>query len=661
MMSKNGRKQQIPPVVGKQIVQEAQMTPPRSEGAGREMPMDPVAAQTGSTATGEQENRSVIGVEQIRKAQQTLLEYKNGKKNLEERIIANEQWYKLRHWDYIRTTDKQQIEPVSGWLFNTIANKHADAMDNYPMANILPREESDKEEAEKLTAIVPVVMEHSDFEQVYNDAWDSKLRGGTGITGVFWNQSKLNGLGDIDIQEIDVLNLFWEPGISDVQKSRNFFSVELRDNDQLEEQYPQLKGKLGETAKTVSKYHQDDAVKVDGKSLVVDWYYKRHIGQKTVLHYCKYVNETVLFASENETKYAEHGWYDHGLYPFVFDPLFRVKGSPCGFGYIDLAKSAQEYIDKSEQAMLRNLQANARPRYFVRQDGGLNEEEFSDLNKDIVHVDGKLGQDSFMPIEGGGLSDVYVAMKQNKIDELKEITGNRDISTGGTSSGVTAASAIAAMQEAGSKLSRDANKASYRAYRKIVTLVVELIRQFYTQARCFRITGENGEEEFTRYDSRNIQLQSTGAAFGMQQTFRLPLFDVEISAQKQSPYSKLSQNELAIQFYNAGFFNPQLVDQAMACLEMMDFDRKQMVINRIQNNGMLYQQLQQAQQQIIQLSQIVDRLTGSQLTSAFGTQKPGAAPAAQMAKTDQALGVTAEESSVTKNARQRVADSTAPT
>ena len=607
----------------------------------------------------------VIGVNQIHEAAQILQKYKTGKENLEQRVIANEQWYKLRHWDYIRTDSDQQVEPVSGWLFNAIAGKHADMMDNFPMANILPREEGDKEEAQRLTAVVPVVMEQAEYEDVYSTACDSKLRGGTSVTGIFWNSQKLNGLGDVDIREMEILNLFWEPGISDIQKSKNFFSVELWDNDLLQQSYPQLKGKLNSSGKTVSEYIYDDTVSTDDKTLVVDWYYKKFGGGRQVLHYCKFVGDTVLFASENDEKYAQRGWYDHGLYPFVFDPMFRVKGSPCGFGYIDLAKSAQEYIDKSNQAMLRNLQANARPRYFVREDGGVNEREFTDLNKDLVHVDGNLGQDSVMPIQGAGLDGVYVTMLQNKIDELKETTGNRDISNGGTSSGVTAASAIAAMQEAGSKLSRDANKASYRVYKKIVYMVIELIRQFYNLERCFRIQGSSGQEEYVQYSNAGIKPQMQAAAMDMQETYRLPLFDIEVSVQKQSAYSKLSQNEMALQLYNAGFFNPQMADQALACLEIMDFDRKQFVMAKIQTNQTLLAQLQQAQMRILQLTQIVDKLTGKNLTASLSAQMGilVAAPAGQVNMNTEgarALGAEATEAATTKEARQRVAESTAP-
>lgn len=608
--------------------------------------------------------KPVIGAPEVREAAKILQEYKRGKTNLEQRVIANEQWYKLRHWDYIRT-DKQPAEPVSAWLFNAIANKHADMMDNFPMANILPREENDKHEAKMLTAVVPVVMEQAEYEDTYSASGDSKLRGGTGITGIFWNQQKLNGLGDIDIREMEILNLFWEPGISDIQKSKNFFSLELWHNDVLQQSYPQLKGKLGGKKSTISEYIYDDTVSTDDQTLVVDWYYKKFEGGRQVLHYCKFVNDTVLFASENEEKYRQKGWYDHGLYPFVFDPMFRVKGSPCGFGYIDLAKSAQEYIDKGNQALLKNLQANARPRYFVREDGEVNEKEFADPEKDFVHVGGNLGVDSIRPIEGAGLDSIYVTLLQNKIEELKETTGNRDISTGGTSSGVTAAAAIAAMQEAGSKLSRDANKASYRAYKKIVNMVIELIRQFYGTERCFRIQGAGGEIKFENYSNAGIKPQLQPAAMGLEETYRLPLFDIEVSVQRQSAYSKLSQNEMALQLYNAGFFLPQNADQALACLDVMDFDRKQLVIGKIQTNQTLLARLQQTQQQLLQVSQLVDKLTGSQLTASLAAQGmsiPGG-QAGRVEMTDEgakALGADEKEAPSTKAARQRVAESTAP-
>ena len=586
-----------------------------------------------------------IGVEQIREANNTLQKYKQGKANLEQRIIDNEQWYKLRHWECMRDK-KQQVQPTSAWLFNSLANKHADAMDNFPSPNILPREEGDKGEAEMLSSIIPVILEQNDFEETYDNVQDYRLKSGTGVYGIFWDNEKMNGLGDISILKADLINLFWEPGITDIQRSRHLFHVELADNDLLEQEYPQLRGKLSSSSIDLSKYVYDDTVDTSTKSAVVDWYYKKRQNGRNVLHYCKYVNDVVLFATENDPEMAERGWYDHGQYPFVFDPLFSMEGTPCGFGYIDVGKDTQAYIDRANQAIMQNMLANAKPRHFIRSDGSVNEAEYADTTKDFIHVDGSLGQDSILPVQGKPLNNVYIQVLHDKIDELKETTGNRDISTGGTTSGVTAASAIAAMQEAGSKLSRDHNKASYRAFRKVVLMVIELIRQFYDLPRCFRIMGENGTARFVEYSNENLKPQMQGIEMGVDMGYRLPLFDVEITAQKASPYSKMSQNELALQFFGAGFFNPQMSDQALACLEMMDFDRKQGIMQRIAQNGMMYKAEMMMMQQ-----QMAPGVAGGTEESAEETVE----------KTEALGGDGGGEAANTKKARQRVADSTSPT
>jgi hypothetical protein len=610
----------------------------------------------------------VIGREQIQKASTILQKYKEGKANLEKRIVENEQWYKVRHWECMR--DKTQaVQPSSAWLFNCIAAKHAVMLDNAPSCNVLPREEGDKAEAEMLTSIIPVILDQNDFEETYSDVTNYKLKMGTGVYGVFWDKSKLNGLGDISIRKIDLINLFWESGIMDIQKSRNLFHVELADNDILMQSYPQLQGKLGTATMDITKYVYDDKVDTNDKSIVVDWYYKKNVNGKTILHYCKYVNDVVLFATENDPNFAERGWYDHGLYPFVFDPLYTTEGTPTGFGYIDVGKDAQAYIDRGNQAIMQNMLANAKPRHFIRTDGSVNEEEYADLTKDFIHVDGTLGQDSILPVQGKPLNDIYVTVINNKIDELKETTGNRDVSNGGTTGGVTAASGLAAQMEASAKLDRRDSKASYRAFRKVCLMVIELIRQFYDMPRKFRIMGENGAARFVQYSNAGILPQTQGFEMGMDMGFRLPLFDVEITCERKSPYSRLSQNELALQFYQAGFFNPQMADQALACLDMMDFDRKQFIMQKIAENGTMYQMLMQAQQQAVALASIIDQQNGTNYAEQFAMQMGGGQPMAMgggvpsnVAQTE-ALGGKegAAESSYTKDARQKVAEATNPT
>lgn len=543
----------------------------------------------------------IIGTPEIRAAAEILKQYRQGKANLEKRIIENDQWFKMRHWQQFRKNAREgDPEPASAWLFNSLANKHADAMDNYPEPNVLPREESDRNTAQALSAILPVVLERSHFEQVYSDVWWKKLKSGTGVYGVFWNTRLENGLGEIDIRPVDLLNLFWEPGIRDLQDSRNLFTVELVDNEVLEEEYPQLAGTLHGASLDVGRYLYDDSIDTSEKSAVVDWYYKRG----GVLHYCKFVNETVLFASENDPVLRETGWYEHGQYPFVMDVLFPDEGTPAGFGYVDVMKDCQMYIDKLNQALMRHALMASRKRYFIRDNGSVNEKEFADWNRDFIHVAGSgLGQDSIREVDVGNLDSTIPTMLSQKIEELKETSGNRDFSQGSPSGGVTAASAIAALQEAGNKLSRDMIKGSYFAFVQVNYLCIELIRQFYTEPRCFRITGDEGET-FQHIDNRGLRPQPQGSAFGLDLGSRLPVFDIRVTSQKSSPFHKAAQNELAKELFTMGFFRPDMGEQALAVLEMMDFEGKELVRRSVSKNLQIQKQLVQMQQQLTQLAQV---------------------------------------------------------
>ena len=566
-----------------------------------------------------------IGKEEIAKAAELLSRYKDGKKMLESRVVEDELWWELRHWEVMRRAREgkaqlPQPQPTSAWLFNAITNKHADAMDNYPEPVVLPRERSDEESARTLSSVLPVVLEYNDYEQTYSQAWWEKLKHGTAAYGVFWNSRKENGLGDIDIRGIDLLKLFWEPGITDIQDSRNLFIVELVDEELLEQRYPEHKGHLGGSVIDLKQYVYDDTVDTSGKSLVVDWYYKvRAASGRTILHYAKFVGDTLLFASENEEAYRERGWYDHGEYPVVMDVLFPEKGTPAGFGYVAICKDPQLYIDKMSANVLENAMMSTKKRFFLSTSTAVNREQFLDWNEPIVDVEGELDDRRLQEIVTQPLSSIYLDIMNLKIEEMKDTASNRDVNSGGTGSGVTAAAAIAALQEAGNKVSRDMIATSYRAHVKVSAMCIELMRQFYDEERAFRITGETpGSYRFVEVSNAGLKdVPLDGAYPGQQVLYRKPVFDIKISAQKKNPFSRMEQNERAKELYGLGFFNPERAQEAMGALEMMDFEGIDKVRQRLSQGQTLLTLCQQLSEQL------------GQLTALMGEQ--GAAAAAQAA------------------------------
>ena len=648
--------------------------------SGLGLPLQQEKQESPLQAMQQMEHIQPVDAEQCRKWNELLARYKSGKVKLEKRIQDAEKWWRLRNeFTEDPETDhgdqKTGFRSKSAWLFNVIASKHADYHEAFPTLNFLARAQDDKAEAMMLSKIVPAVLKQNHFEETYDMVGWQKIKTGTGVYKVVWDQNKLNGLGDISVVRRSLLNLYWEPGITDIQDSKCFFDVEMVDKETLQDQYPdlnirQLRGTIEPT-----KMPTEDNVNMDDRIALVDVYYKR----RGKLHYAKYVGETVLYATENDnavikadrdhmtgtisgvhTKAAD-GLYDHGLYPYVFDVMYPLEESPAGFGYVDVAANAMTRIDLMNQSFLANVKANATPRYFFRADGSINEEEFLNTNKALVHVNGNLDDMSLRLIEGKPLSSDQLSVLSNTIAEMRETTGNTEAGNGIKQSGVTAASAYAARQEASGKTSRDSTLTSYRAAEKIGYMVCELIRQFYDMPRQFRITGDLGQERFVSFSNKHMQPQWQGIIGGVDMGYRVPEYDIDVVPEKNSSYTKISQNELALQLYTAQFFNPQNADQALACLSIMDFDSKEEVEQKVAQNGTLFTMLRQWQQLALELAArfapemvqgLSQAVTGG-TTPADQTQPVDAAPVEMSTGEPQ-------ESTRMQNARERAANSSQP-
>lgn len=489
----------------------------------------------------------------ISAAAETLLSYKRAKSRLEADMETEK-----RIWEFV-----YRGQESSSWIFNSIVNKHADIIDNIPTCTCLPRERKDEEFASALSRIIPVISQRCNFEQTYSDNSWEKLKHGTAVYGVLWNGELEDGLGDIDIRKINLSDIFWDISVSDIQQSKNVFVVALADVDEIEMRYPHFRYAQSRNADSTLSSSLGNAYG-DGRCTVVDWYYKKYsCDGRTALHYCKFVGDTILYSTEQDSDYAKSGWYEHGQYPFVFDRMYPKDGGVCGFGMIAIGSGIQGLINRIDDNVLKYSDWASRVRFWAKRSLGVNEKDFLDLDKSIVEVEGDIDNERLKQIEISPLDGAVIDFKKLKIDELKEVTGSRDVSQGGISGGVTAASAISILREAGAKSSRDGIEETYRVYIRIISLVIELIRQFYKSPRIFRIVGESGKAEYLSFSGNDISGDDDGAR---------PFFDVEIDAVKRSPSEAQQRNELIKGLYDSGAFEKEKALQTLAMLELMDFD-----------------------------------------------------------------------------------------
>ena len=232
---------------------------------------------------------------------------------------------------------------------------------------------------------------------------------------------------------------------------------------------------------------------------------------------------------------------------------------------------------------------------------------------------------------------------------------------------MTAASGIAALQEAAGKTSSDSTQSSYRVFSQIVDVCIELIRQFYDMPRKFRILGQYGTERYVTYTNQGLQPQHQGNDFGQDMGYRLPVFDIKVSAQKKNVYTKVAQNELALQFFQLGFFNPQMVDQSLMCLEMMDFDDKDIIMQKVSQMGTMQQKLLQYMQLALNLASATNPMLAEQIAmDVIQTNGGSAAPMGmggaipKLTQSDNISGIPSQEHPIVRNARQQSNEASQP-
>jgi hypothetical protein len=543
------------------------------------------------TETGLQvpDYRGTIAPEFKAKAEKAYSEYKSAKEGLKNNIIENYKWYEAQH-NINFDAKKNEPRSTTEYVFSAIENKYADALDAYPEASVLERAEDDKETVKVLSKILPVQLELSNFKKAYKKNWRRKMKTGTGIYFVDCDREKQ----EIIINSVNILAFFADFNVDDIQNSEFVFVTRVEANENLKAEYPEYAA-LFEGDCTLDT--ADGPKNMTGRTEVVDCYYKKikkaEDGSiKQVVHLMKWARDAILEATEDMPGY-EDGMYLHGKYPFVLDVMYAKDESPFGFGIIDIIKDIQNYIDKMDNAIARNTIIASKVRYIIKDHAGINSEELADFSKDIIHASGDV-QEGIRELQCAGLPGYIAEYRDRKIEELKEIIGNRDFQQGGNAGGVVSGSAIELLQQSGAKMSRASVDDSYDAYKEICIMVIELMRECFTEEKVYRITGDGGENEFVSFSGENLYKKN---ALGFADNSEPIEFDVLITPQRSNPYTKQGTNATMIQLWEAGVFNPQNLDASILLIKNMQFDGKDKLLTDLQTKQQEIMMQQQAMQQ----------------------------------------------------------------
>ena len=522
-------------------------------------------------------------------------------------------------------------------ITSCIENIKADLIDEAPDAVILPDAAGDAPlvTAKVLTKVVEQELDACDWEGEYAKATQDFLQDGWTVLEAGHDPMANNGLGGSFIRYIMNKNFMCDPDTPNLQDGRACFVLDVKPWDWLKQHYPDvypfMEGDDFGTTRT-DEIESTTTPNTPKVYRVIEMWVKKYDpeAKRTDVHFVRVAGHQVI---EDSARTYPNGYYEHGRYPFRICTLYPQKGNALGLGICDLFKDTQRYADKLNAILLENALRARNPRLFIQQ-GLVDVDDVRDFTKEAIEVQGNL-EAAVKWMETQPLPSYLMNFAQMLQQSIKNEAGSNDQSRGQTAGGVTAASAITALQDMSTKRSRMEARELQRGFKECVRMMIEIMREKDIVPREIVVTLA-GETQIVPFDRRSLYREGKGGP-------RVPIEAlITIKTSRQTRFSRMAHNELVLQFVNMF----QQTADPLTMMEALEMDDKEQIIEQIrkaqrsgmlilqqqnaqlqQQNAQMQQQLQEMGQNLSQYQDALDQIHQSIQASGGGAGQP-TAPAA---------------------------------
>lgn len=530
-------------------------------------------------------------------------QYRSDKYDLEWlRLEENTKIYNGDHWSTFgqdNPENKDLPRPSIPTITSAIENLKADYNDEFPEAIVIKESVHSERLAKVLTTVVRQELDACGFEQEYGNKVQDILQDGWGCWEIGYDPDANQGMGGGYIRSIMNKNFMCDPHVKDLQDGRACFKIDMKPKYWFKQHYPEQFPFMSNVTKSYDQNHENKTDRThpsDDRSFMLIECWVREYDPKTMrhrVHFAKVAGHQLL---ELSTEQYPDGYYAHGMYPFKVTALYPQRGTELGIGLVDMFKDPQRYSDKALQIILANLYRAAKPRILIDKNYLDDPDDVRDMTKEVIYMKGNLAG-AYAWQQPQPLPNTAFTSVDFLTGTIKNESGTNDQSRGQTGAGVTAASAITALQEMSTKRSRMGAQRLHHSFREAVVMLIDVLREKHIVPRTVEIT-VNGTPESVRFDRKWFNEQ-------MQESDGSPIVPfVTVKSARQTRYSKMMHNELVIQMMQAtqGTTDPVLM------FEAFEYDEKEAIldtIRRAQKGGMLNLQKQNAemQQLIAQMSE----------------------------------------------------------
>lgn len=486
-------------------------------------------------------------------------------------------------------TPVEEKAPQLHTLRSTLVSCVADQCDNMPEAIISPETIAEQDLAEGLTDIVGYVFEVNKKERMHRDRVEDCFITGTSVVQQVWDEDARYGKGEIAMFVVPVENMEWDSQAPDIQSGRALFKKEWHPKRYYDEHYPDVAEFVVEDEYVPADGTLGDAA--DPSIMMLEYWYRRYNAKKKryEVHVAHLAGHALLYSSE---KAHPNGLYDHGLYPFTFDVFTRVPGKPYGNGMLMEFAEMQRAVNRYAKYIDENARASAKMRLLVAESSGISEADLANWNKQIIHGE-VINENAVRWFQSSPLSPLVSGQMSGFMDMIKLDSGQNQFNRGEGGLGVTAGTAIQALQEAGGKTQRFRTGVFKFGTEDQVLQILWLIKQFYKEDRVVTIVGRDG----------NLKQLDAKASSYFNSGDKMP-YAIRVQVQRTNPLVVQQENETILTLANVMAQANQPVDPLtlVKLLQLGGKDRmmaalREQTANQVaQLQGVIQQQQMEADQ-----------------------------------------------------------------
>lgn len=453
----------------------------------------------------------------------------------DERSERSYRYYQFGMDEDFSNLDNKRDKRKANYVFSNIESMIPGMFDKVPSFQVLGRGSEDHAKAPLVEEILKYKMEHMDLEEKLEDAVRDQLVRSMGYLKVTWDtqvvenkENEIEGVerDDIKIEVLNPLNVWITAGDHRMEDAEGIFEKVVATPEE-------VKAKYSEDLEP--DHFLTDTEKKDRKEgRVALWEYHGRLDGK--LKRWVFTDKKIL---------AELDFYQHGQKPYIEFPNYRMSDEFYPWSEIYQMEPLQEELIEIDNQSSEFRKRAINPKKIVKKGvlDDINMFRIKDPRVNVVEVN-EIGQIHWE--EPGLIGQDLYNMRAIKKEDISLMTGQNELSRGGTEETVRTATGQQILFNASQGRIRQKVRIMERALRQLLIQTQGLLAQFQDSEEQVRITEQN-ENPFAKYTKEDIQGR----------------FDFVIDIVDTMPILRAKRGQLALQAFELLNGDPDIDQKAL--------------------------------------------------------------------------------------------------